>query len=917
MFKYTKQFILCGIISLFLTACGGGSSDSGGASPGPSGKVLKITISPVAQSVPSNTNDFPITLESPFYTQVNVRVTFDNGTPIPDGTPIQFRTSNVQIAPISTLDDPETTDINEFTTLFGSVLNESAGGNATFFVHGGPLSGNVSLTASAVDPETNQTSFGNLDYTISQGPEPFDRLTVEAQATTLPANVFGLSPREAFETVYMTEATISFRDPLGNFVSPAPSGGDGSTVGVAVSNTNVAVFSTLDDPETEPDNDPLTETNEIFVLRGSGPVDMVAGRGTIFIWAFQPGTAIITVNALDQFTGETISQTLEITVQSSTTPNPANISVRSNGHSYVNGSGGNQSQSIQVLVSDADGLPVANPNNANNIMVDITTDGPNSGEFVSTTNAQGLPMQGTSVKLASANGVGSLALHSGNNPNTVIMTVTADRADNNVDNGLQDPITDTKNFVISDGVLFGLDITIPDLQNFFVNGVTDNLSLSEGTGQLDGTYTMGISVIGTDKGGNPALPQTIQFGLIDSPLDGFPNEGNGVFAISGVDGDPQEGGNQFTSASANFLTDANGVQPGDTLLVWAEDIHGNEDLESSSTVQTVNSQTRLTIAERFNRNDLTGAIINDMDIFPYAVGRALDGNIEATATLGDNGVATTYLNFPVSKLGKLAAIYAKGQGETVNGVTRTVTDVETVIYPGLGSIGGTELRAELRAFPSIIPANADSLVAACTYDAAGHPLQGRTISWTYSGEGTGSIDGVSNSGVLAQRTGPDGCATGIANISGVLEDTENSGFIFTSGGLTCTDEDNSVCVRVADPGSAYLTANPTFVRGAGSTTIDLFLFGGDGVGIAGAALIVDCESTGGTVTVQSPPSVTDANGNSSSLIFTFLSDYNAFHTASCVFSAPGGSPSVTVDFEGIDICTIDTSPNPPPAQCAP
>ena len=196
MFKYTKQIILCGIISLFLSACGG-SSDSGGASNGPAAKNLKITITPVAQTVPSNTNDFPVTLDSPFYTQVNVRVTFDNGTPIPDGTQIQFRTSNVQIAPISSLDDPETTDINEFTQLFGSIFNESAGGNATFFVHGGPISGVAELTASAVDPQTNRTSFGSINYTVRQGPEEFDRLTIEAQTTTLPANIFNLSPQEA------------------------------------------------------------------------------------------------------------------------------------------------------------------------------------------------------------------------------------------------------------------------------------------------------------------------------------------------------------------------------------------------------------------------------------------------------------------------------------------------------------------------------------------------------------------------------------------------------------------------------------------------------------------------------------------------------------------------------------------------
>ncbi len=896
------------LVGLFLTACGG-SSDSGGATPGPVGQTLKITITPVLSSVPANTNDFPINLESPFYTQVNIRVTFDNGAPVADGTEVQFRTSNVQIAPISTLDDPETTDVNEFTTLFGSVFNETSGGNATFFVHGGQLSGSVTLTASAVDPQTGRTSFSDFNFTVSPGPEPFERFTIEAQTTSLPANIFNLTPIEAFETVYMTEATISFKDPLGNFVNPA-SDGDSSTVGVAVSNTNVITFSTLDDGSTD-------DVNEIFVLLGQGPVDMVAGRGTIFIWSQQPGIGTITVSTFDQYTGEDISITLDIEVEASGNGMPTDISVFSNTAGYINGSGGPQAQAVQVQLRDADGLAVIDPGSNNNIIVDITTDGPNSGEFVSATNAQGVQEQGNSIKLASANGVGSLALHSGDSPNTVIMTVTSDRADNNVDNGLQDPITAQNSFVISDGVLFGLEITIPDLQNFFVNGVTD-LDLSAGTGQLDGTYTLGISVIGTDKGGNPALPTTIQFGLIDSPLDGYPNEGPGVFAISGVDGDPQEGGNQFTSESANFFDDANGVQPGDTLLIWAEDIQGNEDLESAVTVQNVNSQTRLTINELFNRNDLTGQVIDDMDIFPYAVGRALDGNIEATATLGDNGVATTYLNFPVSKLGKLAGIYAKGAGATVNGSTRIVTDVETIVYPGLGSIGDTH-SANLFAFPEYIAANQESLISVCMFDAAGHPLQGRSISWAYAGEGTGIIDGVANSGVMSNSTGADGCAQGIAIAQGVLDDSENSGFVFSSGGLTCLNEDSDVpvCIRIADPGSAYLTADPTFVTATGSINIDLLLFDGGGNGIPGSAILVDCQANGGTLEPSLLPGITDENGMSFATIVANLNAFNEFYTGVCTFSTPGGAQSVDVNFQGIDICTLNFSPNPPPAVCEP
>ena len=100
------------------------------------------------------------------------------------------------------------------------------------------------------------------------------------------------------------------------------------------------------------------------------------------------------------------------------------------------------------------------------------------------------------------------------------------------------------------------------------------------------------------KAGNPALAQTVQFGLIDSPISGFPFDGSGFFVISSNDGNPQEGGSIFTSATANFLTDAGGVQPGDTLVVFGEESLGNEDLESAVTVASVNSQTSLNIVEK-------------------------------------------------------------------------------------------------------------------------------------------------------------------------------------------------------------------------------------------------------------------------------------------------------------------------------
>lgn len=916
MLKNAKNLFVCALAAVLLSACGG-SGDSGGASPGPAPANLRITFSPAKATIPANTNDYPILPDSPFLTQLNVNVTFDNGVAIPDGTNIQLSTSNVQVAPISTLDDPETTDINEFTTLFGSVGNEASGGNGTFFIHGS-VQGTVTLTASAVDPQTNRTSSANFTYTISQGPAEFDRLTVDPVTTTLPANVFGLSPRQAFGTVYMTEATISFRDPLGNFVNPF-SEDDPPTVGVAINPVSVAAFSTLDDPETEDDGDPLTEENEIFILLGQGPVEMVAGKGTIFIWSNSPGTATVTVTAFDQFIGQEITAQVDIVVDNGPVDLPTSIELAGSGANYINGSGGPQSQVIQAFVDASPNIPVPNPNGFNNVMVDITTDQANSGERLSGVNAQGVSVGGTSISVDTSNGVASFQLLSGNEPNTVIMTVTTDRADNNVDNGLQDPITAQDSFVISDGVLFGLDITTPNINNLFINLVDGGVVTQDGISNLDGSYTITVSAIGTDKGGNPALPQTIQFGLIDSPVIGFPQDGPGLFVNSDIDGDPQEGGDLFTSLNGDFINGTAEVQPGDTLMVFGEEILRNEDLESAVTVETVLTDTSLRISERFNRNDLSGSIINDLDIFPYIIGRAVDGNIDAVAIIDENGVASTQLNYPVSKLGKISSIYAKGQGATVNGVTRSVTDVELLLYPGAGSIPGTELTPIITVSPTIIPANQSTPVTVCVLDAARHPIQGANVSWAFvGGNGTGEIDGITGSGVMTNRTGANGCATGLASVTGVIEADNSTGFIFNVGSISCITEDSEfeVCIRVASPGAIYLSASPAFHNTSGVKIISLFLFDGNGVGIENVPLFGSCQSSGGELRVQVQPGPTDANGMATANVFSALDGINESFSGTCEFTTGSGEPTATVSFNGQDLCTLGVSPNTPPG-CGP
>jgi hypothetical protein len=906
--KKTVYIFLLVIASIVLTSCGGG----GGGAAGPTNPVrndaLKFTFFPVQTSIPANTLGYPHFLGSPFLTQYDVRVTFNNGQVIPDGTSVNLTTSNSTVAYIGIPDDGATTE-DEFAGVFASVPNETVGGRAVFFVHG--LSpGSVTLTASATNPQDSRSYSATSTYTINPGPTPLDQLNIESPRSTLPRNSQNVDYFEG--TPFVIEADITMRDIFGNLTNPADSG-SGAVANVSVSPSNVLLFSRFDDLSTD-------NVNEFLSPVSQGVVPMVSGHGSLFLWAQDvAGTATVTVSLIEAGTGFEFNKSFNITVVGDGDAGiPTDILVSNGGALYVNGSGGNTSQSVAVTVK-AGNIPVNDPS-VNNVRLSMTTDGPNSGEKLVGTNYNGNTVQGSSINISTVNGVVNASVQSGTEANTITVTATTDKADNNVDNGLQDPLSTTTNFIVSDGVLWALELSSSALDVLTVNGDT---TIDTQSGELtynfqDGTYTLVMGVIGTDKGGNPALAQTVQFGLVNSPISGFPTNGSGFFVISSNDGNPQEGGSTFTSATANFLTDAGGVQPGDTLLVFGEESLGNEDLESAVTVATVNSQTSLTIVEKFNRNDSTGVINNDFGILPYLVGRSVDGNINATAVLNENGVGTTTINYPVSQLGRIASVYVKGQGPIENNIVKSITDVELMAYPGVE--GFNDQSSTLTVSPSVIPGNTSVAITVCLADSARNPLQGRFIEFSYLGDGSGSIDGQSTAGLMGSATGTNGCTVGIATTSGILpSDGATGGFNFTSGGLTCNLDDSGqeYCVDVLAPANGVLNANPSSFLGRGSLVITLTLYDGAGNPIEGAAIQGSCEQvSGGNLGIINGPTVTNSNGQSFATVVVALDSPDGGEDGTCTFATASGEPTVDVNFSGEDSCRLlNPSPTPDIGDC--
>lgn len=885
------------ILAVSLSSCGGGGSGSVGGTPvtpPPNGFVIVMT--PLVSSMPANTLGYPIFFGSPFLTQLDVKVSFPNGQIAPDGTIVNLTTNNANVGFLSVPDDPETEDINEFSSGWITQFDETVGGVATFFLHSGSTPGNVTYTAAASIEGRSYSS--NLVFTISEGPNSsIQQLSANGYRDTLPVNELNTPFFNGIP--FMTEVDIQYKDVFGNFTNPI-----GGVVNISVNPVSVLYFTT------SPESD---------VRLNQGTIAMNSGHGSLFLWSKNvSGTAAITMTAIDPFGGFELDETFNIEVVDATDGNPTDVSLNNGAALYVNGSGGVTSTNAVVTVTSGN-LPVSDPQ-LNNVRLTIITDSANSGEMLTGNNVNGNSVQGTTINVATVNGIVNALVNSGTDTNLITLTATVDRADNNVDNGIQDAITSVTNFIVSDGVLWALELTGPTLDALTVNAEFDDQG--EITFQ-DGTYSLVISASATDKGGNPALPQTLQFGMINSPISGYPLEGHGEFIIAGFDGDPQEGGSNFTSLGGAFITAAQGVQINDTLLVFGEESVGNEDLESAVRVSSINSETSLTIFEKFNRNDETGSINNDFGVLPYAIGRAVDGNITATAVINDIGVATTRLNYPVSQLGRLNAIFVKGQGRIINGVVKSVTDVELGTFPGVE--GFNSQSSTLIVSPNLIPGNTGGILfEVCVADSARNPLSGQEIVFAYVGEqGQGTIDGQSGTGSMIQHTGDNGCAIGIASTTGILPgNSDDLGFNFFAGSITCdlSDLDQDVCMKVIAPANGVLNANPSaFVDRRGPVTIILTLYDGSGNPIESASISGSCEQIdGGGLSIVSGPSVTDANGHSTVAVDISLDGVGAPLSGTCTFATAGGDPSVEVHFTGGDACAISGAPSPtPPPQGTP
>jgi hypothetical protein len=867
--------------SVALASCGGGGGGSGNG-----GIANPPTANLTVQSASSTSTPFSLV-------SVTVRATGSNGAALADGTQVTLRISPATVAIASHM--PVNVGPNDTINVGETVTGTLSGGAANFRLHTRSV-GTAQITASISNPGAPaQTVTASTNVAVNAGPGTDPRLTLAIQNPTIP--VRPTNTPFFFPSLYSSLVTVTQRRLDGTLVNGSDdqggaggdehcNGGGGAAAAIGTGLDFGALFLPAEGIEED------EETGEIeYFLCRSVSLGMNSGKHDFYVVSLdRQGPVELSVSAEDPQTGETLGQSF--TFQVGGVPQvPASILINcapfpdfcvDDRPLYILGTNGLHSQQLEILVLDGLGTPVPNPTaGVNNVVLEIVGGG-QGGERVRGTNGVGQTVQGNSISIPSTNGIAPAQFDAGTVAHIVTLRATTDRADNNVDNGIQDPVTVTRTVTVSDGRVHTVQI----------NGNYDVLATTAATSSPDGeSYLLSISATLTDKFGKtvPAGTQ-VRFGLVDEPQE------NGVFSNAGNDGNPQELGTLFTAPTGRFLTSAGGPagQNAVTLLVFAEEDDANFDMESARNITSVQSDTQLTVGYRFNANDgdNPGTSFDAFNL-PYIIGRARDGAfVNQTGVTNAAGVATAVLAYPRGVLGKRIAIYAQANGEFINGTAELVSDVEFARFQGAGPLNITA--------PSAINSNRTETFDVCVLDGALNGLQGVSVTYVVTPLPGTTVNGSSaSSGTIAPPTGVDGCVDVTVITRNILATGVAGTITFSAGGATAETE-------ILGPTGLLLTANPSELRignmSSGSIGVTIRLTD-NGTPIVGATIQAACTGTGITgPTAIGPTNSTGAAGAT----IDFVQPPAA--SGSCTFTA--GTATVTVPIFSVPCTGVNSPPIP-------
>ena len=621
--------------------------------------------------------------------------------------------------------------------------------------------------------------------------------------------------------------------------------------------------------ETEDVTQPDGSTVKVPKAFWSYNVKAAAGEALMVFHAWErPGTVTIRASYEDTSTKKTVVTSTQIVVGSViATGLPSTVAaVLANGPVYVANQGLNDAGLIDIFVADPVGEPVGNPP-APNVKVELL-----NPEISATLLGQG-GATGSIVNTTTTSGKAQVSLRSGTVAGVAKLRITADAKDNNVENGIQTPVIDDVTVSIEDGRIASLAFTGAFSQAIIANQKT--IPLAPGESFNDGTYLRVVSAIAIDNLGNPVKNARIDFSLLDSPIVNYPAEGAGNFIIGGDNGDPSEGGNMFI-ANASLA----GTRINDRLVIGANKQGSvpnfeqgvNRDLIGSRVISSILDANRLLVTEPFSANGGTNAGAT----IPWIIGRAQYGVIGSYAITDEQGVATTFMTYPASRLNQRAILTARA------GNSRSI--IMDAYYAGI------QENSSLVASTASVYGGKKTSVTLCAYDGILTPLGNTAIK----------VSGLAGGVVLDPTTpvtGSNGCATFAIDATKYLG-SETLSLIFTINGQgepnatieVKPEAIGDLIVGIGGPGGGSREMTVTLYNTLGEPMVNRqVIVSGTGED-DGAPL-----STGGVMAQFSGVSPSDLKTDSEGKVS---------FTASYVGNPPGsyvtdvGPPAVSEDFEG-------------------
>ncbi len=699
------------------------------------------------------------------------------------------------------------------------------------------------------------------------GPLPI-KVSITVDRASLPANLANLLP--GLSSPFTTEVTVAVQNADGSAIA------NGTPVQLTVQDPSVGGLTQLDDPTTTNLNEFTgCQVNGTTVgpcsLFGTLSVNTASGQAQFFFTtASHPGSTELIATVTDPNSNRQVTATINLTVVSGAgTGIPGTISIlQPTSPLYIKGLNAPDTVTLEFIVTDASGLAVADPpEGVNNVRVSFVSR-PN-GALLEGTNAAGQSVQtgevgpDLGINVPTLAGIASVSLLSGTEQGIATVRVTADRSDNNVDNGIASPVSEDVQIAISDGQLFSLEFAPADVivaNAVIVEGgvvvcASGNCAAPPTTngqvGVSNGSYSQVISVIATDRFGNPVVPGTpISFGLIDGPLapaDVTAQNCSGAdFAIRGTTGDPQEGTVNFTDINGHFLSAGGGARHGDLLLFdtpmgslpSTPDPFNSEALMSGGrVVDTVTTNQNLAVTNTglapFNVpfNPLSSGLDGDFGpttdpgpVVQYIIGRPTGENIQSPAFTDldqpqpreTKGVASTSMTYPIVNTGQPFALVAQGtrvdRDRNGNSVPKTVGTILQGLFgaPGPGQLTAdpTSIAVQFTCDDLNVdnvcdtpPTPQNEAVTLALVDALGNPVAHFCIN--------GSVTG--NSAILGSE--PLFCATdasGRCTVDFTVNPLKPCEQPNPSGGqITCSDNNQATITWVAGATTATATTTVT------------------------------------------------------------------------------------------------------------